>query len=154
VNRIKKSRTLACPAFFVRCKQLLSLAWRHVAAQWRARAHCSADVTAFSALAGGYATYGASAIVSGNLGAVSYITAGAGGKSAGNVVDSARVTAALKQVALAQSALSAVPTDVTLGARRLRNTGRQHDIRRRHFVIGVYQSESKSIGAGGVRCAA
>ncbi|MBC7456421.1 MAG: DUF3494 domain-containing protein [Massilia sp.] len=97
------------------------------------------DVSTFSILAGGYATYGASATVSGNVGALSYITAGADAKSAGNFVNSARVTDALNQVAQAQSALSAMQTNVTLGATMSGNVT---------LAPGVYGASALTTAAG------
>lgn len=72
------------------------------------------DLTRFSVVAGGYATYGAGAVVSGEVGAVQYVTAGAGGTSAGDQVNSAGVTNALSQLSEAQSALNRMTTTATL----------------------------------------
>lgn len=72
------------------------------------------ELASFSTLAGGYATYGAGALVSGQVGAVTYVVGGAGSSSGGDVVNTATVATALSQIATAQSALKAMTTDVIL----------------------------------------
>lgn len=63
------------------------------------------DLAGFSMLAGGYATYGAGATVSGNVGAMTYVVGGADSKSGGDYTGTPAVSAALEQLASAQSAL-------------------------------------------------
>lgn len=75
-----------------------------------------AELAKFSVLAGGYVTYGASANFSHEVGAVSYITAGADSTSAGNRINTAGVRGALNELAAAQKALTNMSTGTVLDA--------------------------------------
>ena len=76
----------------------------------------SRELARFSVLAGGYATYGAGAHVSGAVGAASYITGGAGSISAADDVNTAGVAAALDELFSAQQAITKMGTGTVLGA--------------------------------------
>ena len=65
-----------------------------------------ADLTSFSVLAGGYATYGAGATIGGDVGAVTYVVGGAGSTSLANYTNTANVISALSELSTAQSALN------------------------------------------------
>jgi hypothetical protein len=73
-----------------------------------------AELASFSVLAGGYATYGAGAVISGGVGGVSYVTGGAGSSSLGQMINTPTVTAALAELTTAQSALAAMGTGTVL----------------------------------------
>lgn len=72
------------------------------------------DLAKFSIVSGGYSSYGASAAVTGEVGAVQYVTAGNGGTSGGDYVNSTNVTSALSQLSAAQDSLNRMQTTVTL----------------------------------------
>jgi hypothetical protein len=72
------------------------------------------DLSSFSALSGGYVTYGASADISSAIGAISYITAGAGSKSGGDFIATDRVNSALNQMASAKADLNSLKEGTVL----------------------------------------
>lgn len=72
------------------------------------------ELSTFSALAGGYATYGADAVISGNVGAVTYVVGGLNSSSGGDYTNTPNVTAALTQIGDAQAALTAMGAGTVL----------------------------------------
>lgn len=64
------------------------------------------DLARFSVVSGGYATYGAGAVVSGQMGAVTYVVGGAGSSSGGDNVNTSGVNNAMVQLSMAQQALN------------------------------------------------
>lgn len=68
------------------------------------------NLAQFSVVAGGYATYGAGAAVSGEVGAVDYVVGGANATSAGDRVATIGVTGALTAPRAAQNALNRMQT--------------------------------------------
>lgn len=94
------------------------------------------DLASFSVLAGGYATYGAGAEISGTVGAATYVTAD--GTSAGNVTATPAVSNALVQLAQAQSALTNMTTTDYLGATMAGNIT---------LAPGVYSSTALTMAA-------
>lgn len=99
------------------------------------------DLASFSILAGGYATYGASATVSGPIGAVSYVVGGAGSSSGGDIVNKPQVVAGLAQLASAQAALNAMPTTTTLAPTVSGNVT---------YTPGVYSAPALVTAAGSI----
>ena len=100
-----------------------------------------AELAKFSVLAGGYAVYGAGARFSNEVGAVSYITPGADSKSAGDRVNTAGVTAALRELAAAQQALTNMGTGTALDATMAGNVT---------LAPGVYSASALTTAAGTV----
>ena len=100
-----------------------------------------AELAKFSVLAGGYVSYGAGARFSNEVGAMSYITPGAGSVSAGERVDTAGVSAALGELAAAQRALTDMGTGTVLGATMAGSLS---------LVPGVYSASALTTAAGTV----
>lgn len=99
------------------------------------------ELASFSILAGGYATYGAGAIVSGKIGAVGYVVGGAGSSSGGDFTNTPVVATALSQLTSAQSALNAMTTTNTLFPTLSGNVT---------FNPGVYSASALTTAAGSV----
>lgn len=99
------------------------------------------ELERFSVLAGGYVTYGADTIVSDEVGAVSYITAGAGAASAADRVNTAGMTGALNELAAARLALNHMGTGTILGATMAGNQS---------LMPGVYSASALTTAAGTV----
>ncbi|MBC7513951.1 MAG: DUF3494 domain-containing protein [Herminiimonas sp.] len=97
------------------------------------------ELARFSVLAGGYATYGAGANVSGEVGATSYITGGAGSNSAADRTNTVSVTGALGEMAAAQIALNNMGTGTVLGATMAGN---------QTLIPGVYSASALTTAAG------
>jgi len=70
----------------------------------------------YSVVAGGYVVYGDSSSSSGPVGAVTYITPGAGSSSDGNFINTADVHSALGELAIARSAISGMGSGTALPA--------------------------------------
>lgn len=98
-----------------------------------------ADLARFSVVAGGYASYGAGATVSNEVGAVSYIAGGAGSISAADRVNTTGVAGALTEQAAAQLALNNMGTGTVLGATMAGQ---------RSLSPGVYSASALTTAAG------
>lgn len=72
------------------------------------------DLAQFSVLAGGYATYGAGAVVRGRVGALDYVVGGASASSGGDRTNTPGVNSALSQLGAAQNALNLMQTTYVL----------------------------------------
>lgn len=98
-----------------------------------------ANLASFSVLAGGYATYGASAMIGGNVGAIDYVVGGAGSKTAGDFTNTPLVNSALSELSSAQNNLKSLGNGTALSTSM---TGSLT------FAPGVYSASSITIVAG------
>lgn len=97
------------------------------------------ELAKFSVVAAGYATYGANATLSGEVGARSYVTAGAGGVSAADSSNTANVRLALDQLGAAQAALNNMGAGITLAPTMAGHTT---------LAAGVYSASALTTAAG------
>lgn len=97
------------------------------------------ELAKFSVLAGGYATYGAVSRINGEVGAVTYVTGGAGGNSAADRTNTASVAGALSELLAAQGALNNMGAGTVLGATMAGNLS---------LIPGVYSASALTTAAG------